>query len=85
MRALHWPLTLLLLILLLHTLVASLTSMIAWYYMDMVFTPHKPTTKGINIAIICGLVGITPSAGFVGLWDSALNWSYCCCCWKYWY
>jgi Amt family ammonium transporter len=54
------------------TLVASLTSMIAWYYMDMVFTPHKPTTKGINIAIICGLVGITPSAGFVGLWDSAL-------------
>jgi Amt family ammonium transporter len=54
------------------TLVASLTAMLAWYFMDMVFTPHKPTTKGINIALICGLVGITPSAGYVGLWDSAL-------------
>jgi len=53
------------------TLIASLTSMIAWYLMDMIFTPHKPTTKGLNIALICGLVGITPSAGYVGLWESA--------------
>lgn len=54
------------------TLLASLTSLLAWYFMDLIFTPHKPTAKGLNIAVICGLVGITPSAGFVGLWESAL-------------
>lgn len=53
------------------TLTASLTSLLAWYFMDLIFTPHKPTAKGLNIAVICGLVGITPSAGFVGLWESA--------------
>ena len=54
-----------------NTFIAGSGAIVGWLLMDYVFTPHRPSAKGINIAIICGLVGITPAAGFVGLWESA--------------
>lgn len=55
-----------------NTLFASSGAIFAWILMDYVFTPHRVSAKGIATAIICGLVSITPSAGYVSLWSAIL-------------
>ncbi len=46
------------------TTVATGTSMITWMILDMIFV-HKPQLVGVCTGTLCGLVGITPAAGFV--------------------
>lgn len=53
-----------------NTFVAGSAAIVGWLIIDYTFTPHRPNAKGINTAIICGLVGITPAAGYVGIWES---------------
>ncbi len=50
----------------LNTNIATATALLTWMFMDMLFTKeHKPTFLGAINGMICGLVGITPSAGWV--------------------
>jgi Amt family ammonium transporter len=66
-----------------NTNLATAVAMMTWIIMDMVGGPGKKATflGGIN-GMICGLVGITPAAGYVngvgaiiiGLVDSAIVW-----------
>lgn len=50
----------------LNTNLATAVGLLVWLAMDMVFSRQKkPTFLGAVNGIICGLVGITPSAGFV--------------------
>lgn len=44
----------------------------SWLLVDYIFTPHKISTKGVCIAIICSLVGITPAAGHVTIYSALL-------------
>lgn len=53
-----------------NTFVAASSAISCWLIIDYIFTPHRPSAKGICIAIICGLVGITPAAGYVSLWSA---------------
>lgn len=46
------------------TTVATATAMVAWMILDM-FIQGKPTLVGVCTGTLCGLVGITPAAGFV--------------------
>lgn len=46
------------------TTVATATAMVAWMFLDM-FIQGKPTLVGVCTGTLCGLVGITPAAGFV--------------------
>ena len=67
----------------LNTNIATATALLTWVAFDMLFTrEHKPTFLGAINGMICGLVGITPSAGWVnglgaicvGLICSAVVW-----------
>jgi ammonium transporter, Amt family len=67
----------------LNTNLATAVSMMTWIIMDMAWgKDHKPTFLGGVNGMICGLVGITPAAGYVngvgaimiGLIDSAIVW-----------
>ena len=50
----------------LNTNICTAAGLVSWMLLDMAFTPqHKPTFLGAINGMICGLVGITPSAGFV--------------------
>jgi Amt family ammonium transporter len=50
----------------LNTNIATATALLVWVAFDMLFTrEHKPTFLGAINGMICGLVGITPSAGWV--------------------
>ncbi len=49
----------------LNTNIAAAVAMLVWVVMDMCFRSKKPTFLGAVNGIICGLVGITPAAGFV--------------------
>jgi Amt family ammonium transporter len=50
----------------LNTNVATATGLLTWMGMDMLLSKeHKPTFLGAINGMICGLVGITPSAGWV--------------------
>ncbi len=50
----------------LNTNIATATALLTWMGMDMLFTKEKkPTFLGAINGMICGLVGITPSAGWV--------------------
>jgi ammonium transporter, Amt family len=66
-----------------NTNLATAVAMMTWIVMDMAFSKKKrPTFLGGVNGMICGLVGITPAAGYVngvgaiviGLVDSALVW-----------
>ena len=49
-----------------NTNVATATAMMVWILMDMFLSPEKkPTFLGGLNGMICGLVGITPAAGYV--------------------
>src|SRR6201994_3456151 len=49
-----------------NTNLATAVAMLTWILMDMVFSSEKkPTFLGALNGMICGLVGITPAAGFV--------------------
>lgn len=50
----------------LTTTVATATSMIAWMILDIMIV-GKPTLVGVCTGTLCGLVGITPGAGYVTL------------------
>jgi len=67
----------------LNTNLATAVAMMTWIVMDMTLSSEKkPTFLGGVNGMICGLVGITPAAGFVngfgailiGLIDSAIVW-----------
>jgi len=67
----------------LNTNLATAVAMMTWIFMDMAFSSEKkPTFLGGVNGMICGLVGITPAAGYVnglgailiGLIDSAIVW-----------
>ncbi len=66
-----------------NTNLATACAMMTWIIMDMAFSAEKkPTFLGGVNGMICGLVGITPAAGYVngvgaiiiGVADSALVW-----------
>ena len=66
-----------------NTNLATDVAMMAWILMDMFWSPEKkPTFLGGLNGMICGLVGITPAAGYVnglgaiviGVVDSAIVW-----------
>jgi Amt family ammonium transporter len=66
-----------------NTNLATAVAMMTWIIMDMLFSAEKkPTFLGGVNGMICGLVGITPAAGYVngfgailiGLIDSAIVW-----------
>src|SRR5258708_8332552 len=66
-----------------NTNLATACAMMTWIIMDMAFTKEKkPTFLGGVNGMICGLVGITPAAGYVnglgaiviGLFTSAVVW-----------
>jgi len=67
----------------LNTNVATATGVLAWLALDMFFSKHKkPTFLGALNGMLCGLVAITPSAGWVnglgailvGLTASSIVW-----------
>jgi Amt family ammonium transporter len=67
----------------LNTNLATAVAMMTWIIMDMSFSSEKkPTFLGGLNGMICGLVGITPAAGYVnglgailiGVIDSAIVW-----------
>lgn len=49
--------------------VATATAMIVWMLLDM-WTTGKPTLVGVCTGTLCGLVGITPAAGYVTILGS---------------
>jgi Amt family ammonium transporter len=72
----------------LNTNVATAVGVLTWLFMDMFFSKQKkPTFLGAINGMLCGLVAITPSAGwvdgtgaiFVGLISASLVWV----CWNF--
>ncbi|WP_338601902.1 ammonium transporter [Sulfolobus tengchongensis] len=55
----------------LNTNIATAVSAVVWILMDMKFL-GKPTLIGATSGAITGLVAITPAAGYVNGWESAL-------------
>ena len=54
-----------------NTNIATATGVLVWIAMDAWFTKEKkPTFLGGVNGMICGLVGITPAAGFVNGWGA---------------
>ncbi|MTV81146.1 ammonium transporter [Secundilactobacillus folii] len=51
------------------TTVATATAMVTWMFLDM-FIKGKPTLVGVCTGTLCGLVGITPGAGYVTIMGS---------------
>jgi len=54
----------------LNTLLASSASLLVWFIVDSIHTPHQSYLSHLGMGIIAGLVAITPSAGFLGLQGS---------------
>ena len=48
----------------LTTTVSTGTAMVVWMILDRIFK-GKPSLSGVSTGTLCGLVGITPSAGYV--------------------
>ena len=56
---------------LVNTNIAPAVSVIAWIIIDFIYK-KRPTVSGMCIAIVCGLVGVTPSAGIVRVWAAVV-------------
>jgi Amt family ammonium transporter len=62
-----------------NTNLATATGVIVWMVMDAWFTrERKPTFLGGVNGMICGLVGITPCAGWVNGWGAIAVGGICC-------
>jgi Amt family ammonium transporter len=62
-----------------NTNLATATGVIVWMVMDAWFTKErKPTFLGGVNGMICGLVGITPCAGWVNGWGAIAVGGICC-------
>ena len=67
-----------------NTNIAASASLLSWVLMDVIFK-GRPTVTGMCIGTICGLVGITPAAGFVryyasfiiGFFSSVVSYFFC--------
>jgi len=70
-----------------NTNLATAVGMMVWILMDMFFSPDKkPTFLGGLNGMICGLVGITPGAGYVnGLGAIIIGVVCCVVVWIAWY
>jgi Amt family ammonium transporter len=70
-----------------NTNLATAVGMLIWILMDMFFSPDKkPTFLGGLNGMICGLVGITPGAGYVnGLGAIIIGVVCCVVVWIAWY
>ncbi len=71
-----------------NTNIATATGVIVWMVMDALFTKErKPTFLGGVNGMICGLVGITPCAGWVNGRGAIYVGAICCAvvwvCWNY--
>jgi len=56
-----------------NTNLATAMALLTWLVLDMVASPQrKPTFLGAINGMICGLVGITPAAGFVNSYGAVL-------------
>lgn len=53
----------------LTTTVSTGTAMMTWMALDRIFHGN-PTLAGVSTGTLCGLVGITPAAGYVTVWGS---------------
>lgn len=53
-----------------NSLFSIFSGVTAWMILDLLFTPHKISGKGLSIAIISSLVAITPGAGLLTLGQS---------------
>jgi Amt family ammonium transporter len=51
--------------------IAPAMSLVVWVILDYIYK-GRPTVSGMCIAIVCGLVGITPAAGYVRVWASVV-------------
>lgn len=49
----------------LSTFVAPMGSLLIWFWIDLIHTPHRSYLSHLSMAIVAGLVMITPSAGLV--------------------
>ncbi len=54
-----------------NTLFAPMASLIVWFWVDLIHTPHRSYLSHLSMAIVAGLVMITPSAGFLS-WEWSL-------------
>jgi ammonium transporter, Amt family len=70
-----------------NTNLATAVAMMVWIFMDMFFSKEKkPTFLGGVNGMICGLVGITPAAGYVnGLGAILIGIVPCAIVWVCWY
>jgi len=70
-----------------NTNLATAVAMLTWIVMDMAFSREKkPTFLGALNGMICGLVGITPAAGYVnGLGAIIIGIVPCTIVWIAWY
>ncbi len=55
-----------------NTIIAPIFSVLTWMLIDYMYTPHKVTLINISLAVVSGLVAITPGAGLLTLWQSVL-------------
>lgn len=55
-----------------NTIMSVFSGLTTWMIVDAIFTPHKITSKGVNIAVVCSLVGITPGAGYLSIYSALL-------------
>jgi len=53
------------------TNLAAASAALSWMFVDWI-TKGKPTTVGLSIGAVCGLVAITPASGYVGVFASVL-------------
>jgi len=51
------------------TNLAAASSAVSWMFVDWL-VKGKPTTVGLSIGAVCGLVAITPASGYVGVFAS---------------
>ena len=56
---------------LVNTNICPCVSLLTWILLDLKYK-GRPTVTGMCIAIVSGLVGITPAAGFVRVWVSVI-------------
>lgn len=55
-----------------NTIAAPIFSLVTWMLIDYLYTPHKVTLINISLAIVSGLVAITPAAGLISFWQTAV-------------
>ncbi len=57
---------------LLNTFITPAFSLLIWFWIDLIHTPHRSSLLHLSMAVVAGLVMVTPSAGLISTQSAAI-------------